>query len=113
MTFRREGGACLSSTVRKKSQNWFAFSTDENSETLECSARNFICLARSQVSSSVAFFTWTIFFLAGQNSFLHPILHCYTDVSVSFAIFNVCSQWHMAFCVHLLKSVDSVYNKRL
>ena len=38
MTFRREGGACLSSTVRKKSQNWFAFSTDENSETLETSA---------------------------------------------------------------------------
>ena len=27
-TFRIEGGACLSSTVRKKSQNWFAFSTD-------------------------------------------------------------------------------------
>ena len=35
---RREGGACLSSTVRKKSLNWFAFSTDENSETLESSA---------------------------------------------------------------------------
>ena len=33
-------GACLSSTVRKKSQNWFAFSTDENSETLESSAIN-------------------------------------------------------------------------
>ena len=40
MTFRREGGACLSSTVRKKSQNWFAFPTVENSETLECSAIN-------------------------------------------------------------------------
>ena len=38
MTFRREGGACLSSTVRKKSQNWITFSTDENSETLETSA---------------------------------------------------------------------------
>ena len=38
MTFRREGGACLSSTVRKKSQNRIAFSTDENSETLESSA---------------------------------------------------------------------------
>ena len=38
MTFHREGGECLSSTVRKKSQNWFAFSTDENSETLESSA---------------------------------------------------------------------------
>ena len=38
MTFHREGGACLSSAVRKKSQNWSAFSTDENSETLECSA---------------------------------------------------------------------------
>ena len=25
MTFRREGGACLSIPVRKKSQNWFAF----------------------------------------------------------------------------------------
>ena len=33
-------GACLSITVRKKSQNWFAFSTDENSETLESSAIN-------------------------------------------------------------------------
>ena len=40
MTFCREGGACLSSIVRKKSQNWFAFSTDENSETLERSAIN-------------------------------------------------------------------------
>ena len=40
ITFRREGGACLSSTVRKKSQNLFAFSTDENSETLESSAIN-------------------------------------------------------------------------
>ena len=38
MTFRREWGACLSSTVRKKSQNWLAFSTHENSETLESSA---------------------------------------------------------------------------
>ena len=38
MTFRREGVACLSITVRKKSQYWFAFSTDENSETLERSA---------------------------------------------------------------------------
>ena len=27
ITFRREGGACLSSTVRKKSQNWLAFLT--------------------------------------------------------------------------------------
>ena len=38
MTSRREGGACLSITVRKKSQNWLAFSTDENAETLETSA---------------------------------------------------------------------------
>ena len=38
MTFYREGGACLSTTVRKKSQNWFAFSTAENSETPESSA---------------------------------------------------------------------------
>ena len=38
--FRREGGACLSTTVRKKSQNWLAFSTDESSETLESSAIN-------------------------------------------------------------------------
>ena len=34
--------ACLSNIVdmciHSKSQNWFAFSTDENSETLECSA---------------------------------------------------------------------------
>ena len=37
---RREGGACLSSTVRKMSQNWFAFSTYENSETLKSSAIN-------------------------------------------------------------------------
>ena len=27
-------------TVRKKSQSWFTFSTDENYETLECSAVN-------------------------------------------------------------------------
>ena len=40
MTFRREWGACLSNTVRKKSHNWIAFSTDENSETLERSAIN-------------------------------------------------------------------------
>ena len=39
MIFRREGGACLYSTVRKKSQNWFAFSTDGNTETLERSAK--------------------------------------------------------------------------
>ena len=38
MTFRREGGACLSSTVHKRSQYWFAFSTDENSEAQEISA---------------------------------------------------------------------------
>ena len=31
-------GACLSSTVRIESQYWFAFSTDENTETLESSA---------------------------------------------------------------------------
>ena len=36
--FPQMRGECLSSTVRKKSQNWFAFSTDENSETLESSA---------------------------------------------------------------------------
>ena len=35
-----EKGACLSTTVRILSQNWFAFSTDENSETLEGSASN-------------------------------------------------------------------------
>ena len=40
MTFRREGGACLSSTVRNKSQYLFTFSTGENSETLESSAIN-------------------------------------------------------------------------
>ena len=28
-------GASLSSTMREKSQHWFAFSTDENSEMLE------------------------------------------------------------------------------
>ena len=39
MSFRREGGACLSSTVRKKSQNWLHFQ-HENSETLESSAIN-------------------------------------------------------------------------
>ena len=32
--------AFFSITVRKKSQNWIAFSTDENSETLESSAIN-------------------------------------------------------------------------
>ena len=40
MTCGSEGGACLSSTVRKKSQNWFAFSTDENSEAPVSSAIN-------------------------------------------------------------------------
>ena len=40
MTFRREGGAFLSITVRKKSLNWFALSTDENFDTLESSAIN-------------------------------------------------------------------------
>ena len=40
ITFCREGGVCLSSTVRKKSHNWFALSTDENSEALESSAIN-------------------------------------------------------------------------
>ena len=40
MTFSREGGACSSSAVRKKSQYWFAFSTDENSDALESSAIN-------------------------------------------------------------------------
>ena len=40
MTFRREEGACLSSTVLKKSQYWFTFLTDENSEALENSPMN-------------------------------------------------------------------------
>ena len=40
MIFCREEGACLSSTVRKESQNWFAISADENSDTLEGSAIN-------------------------------------------------------------------------
>ena len=40
MAFHIEGGAYSSSTVRKKSQNWVAFSTDENSETLDSSAIN-------------------------------------------------------------------------
>ena len=40
MIFRREGGACLTSTVRKESQYLFVFSTDENFETLESSAIN-------------------------------------------------------------------------
>ena len=38
--FPQRRGACLSITVRKKSQNWHAFSTDENSETLESSTIN-------------------------------------------------------------------------
>ena len=37
MTFSRDRCACLSNTVRKRSIYWFAFSTDENSETLESS----------------------------------------------------------------------------
>ena len=41
LTFRSKIIACLSSTVRKKSQNCFAFSTDENSETSESSAINY------------------------------------------------------------------------
>ena len=40
MTFCREGGTCLPITARKKSQTWFAFSTDENPEILESSAIN-------------------------------------------------------------------------
>ena len=40
ITFHIEGGACLSNTVHKLSQYWFAFSTNENSETLESSAIN-------------------------------------------------------------------------
>ena len=36
--FPQRRGACLSSTVRKKSHNWFASSTDENAETPEASA---------------------------------------------------------------------------
>ena len=36
--FRIDCGACLSSTVRKKSQNLLASSSYENSETLESSA---------------------------------------------------------------------------
>ena len=40
MTFRREGGACISSSMRKKSQNWFDFSTEENSVALDISALN-------------------------------------------------------------------------
>ena len=38
--FPQRRGACLSSTVRKMLRYWFAFSTDENSETLESSALN-------------------------------------------------------------------------
>ena len=37
---QREGGACLSSTVHKTSQNRFTFSTNEYSETLESTAIN-------------------------------------------------------------------------
>ena len=33
--FPQRRGACLSSTVRKNSQYWFVFSTDENSETMD------------------------------------------------------------------------------
>ena len=40
MTYCREGGACISRTMRKFSQYWFAFSTNENCETLESSAMN-------------------------------------------------------------------------
>ena len=36
--FPQRRGACLPRTVCKNSQNWFAFPTDENSETLESSA---------------------------------------------------------------------------
>ena len=38
--FPQRRGACLSITVRIESQNWLAFSTDENSETPESSAIN-------------------------------------------------------------------------
>ena len=40
LKFRREGGACLSWSVRKMSKYWFAFATDVNSDTLESSAIN-------------------------------------------------------------------------
>ena len=38
--FPQNRGACLSSTVPKKSMYWFVFSTDENYETLESSVMN-------------------------------------------------------------------------
>ena len=41
VTFRREGGECICSTMRTMSQYWLTFSTDENSETLESSAINY------------------------------------------------------------------------
>ena len=40
ITFGREWSSRISSSVRKKSQYRFAYSTEENSETLECSAIN-------------------------------------------------------------------------
>ena len=40
MTFCREGVHAYLVLCAKKSQNWFVFSTDENSETLESSAIN-------------------------------------------------------------------------
>ena len=39
--FSQRRGCMLSIAVRKKSQNWLAFSTDENSETLESSTINY------------------------------------------------------------------------
>ena len=38
--FPQRRGTCLSITVLRKSQYWFVFSTDENSDTLESSAIN-------------------------------------------------------------------------
>ena len=59
--FPQRRGACLSSTVCKKSQNWFAFSTDENSESLESSAIN-------DVRSMLAMFLTVLYKVEGLET---------------------------------------------
>ena len=86
MFFRREGGACLSSTVRKKSQNWVAYSTDENSETLESSALNdgylqIQTIAELNKCYLMFIFSFSLAIFLRQHSLLcNLLLSCLTNI---------------------------------
>ena len=54
--------------MRKKSQNWFAFSTDENSETLESSAIN-------DGRSMLAMFLTVLYKVEGFSTEMYVSLH--------------------------------------